>query len=203
MDRREAIIEAAVRLFHERGYSNTSMQNIADAVGLLKGSLYYYISSKEDLLFEIHERFMNVLIEKTESREATADLPPRERLEGVITDLLQLIRDYSANVELFFRERYAMQGARWDAIHEKRERYETVVRNIIRQGQQDGSFRADLDDKIVTFGLFGMCNWSYQWLNPAGRLSSPEIARIFCALFLDGLSAQVVAHPSESSALNS
>ncbi|HEY0601391.1 MAG TPA: TetR/AcrR family transcriptional regulator [Herpetosiphonaceae bacterium] len=187
MDRREAIIDAAVRLFHERGYSNTSMQNIADAVGLLKGSLYYYITSKEDLLFEIHERFMNVLIEKTERREAAADLPPRERLEGVIVDLLQLIRDYRAYVEVFFRERYSMEGSRWDAIHETRKRYEAMVREIIRDGQHDGSFRADLDEQIVTFGLFGMCNWSYQWLNASGRLSAAEIARNFSTLFLDGL----------------
>lgn len=201
MDRREAIIDAAVRLFHERGYSNTSMQNIADAVGLLKGSLYYYITSKEDLLFEIHERFMNVLIEKTESREAVIDLPPRQRLEGVITDLLQLIRDYRAYVEVFFRERYAMQGSRWDAIHQKRERYEDVVRTIIREGQQDGSFRADLDDQIVTFGLFGMCNWSYQWLNSSGRLSAAEIARIFSVIFLDGLTTPLP--PTDPLSLNS
>lgn len=193
MDRREAIIDAAVRLFHERGYSNTSMQNIADAVGLLKGSLYYYITSKEDLLYEIHERFMNVLIEKTESREAAADLPPRQRLEGVIIDLLQLIRDYRAYVEVFFRERYSMEGARWDAIHEKRTRYEAVVREIIQDGQRDGSFRADLDEQIVTFGLFGMCNWSYQWLNPNGRLSPAEIARNLSTLFLDGLTTPAAA----------
>lgn len=192
MDRREAIIDAAVRLFHERGYSNTSMQNIADAVGLLKGSLYYYITSKEDLLFEIHERFMNVLIEKTESRKAAADLPPRERLEGVIIDLLQLIRDYRAYVEVFFRERYSMEGSRWDAIHERRKRYEAVVREIIRDGQRDGSFRADLDEQIVSFGLFGMCNWSYQWLNPEGRLSAAEVARNFSTLFLDGLATPAV-----------
>lgn len=195
MDRREAIIDAAVRLFHERGYSNTSMQNIADAVGLLKGSLYYYITSKEDLLFEIHERFMNVLIEKTESRKAAADLPPRERLEGVIIDLLQLIRDYRAYVEVFFRERYSMEGSRWDAIHERRKRYEAVVREIIRDGQRDGSFRADLDEQIVSFGLFGMCNWSYQWLNPDGRLSAAEVARNFSTLFLDGLATPAVISP--------
>jgi TetR/AcrR family transcriptional regulator, cholesterol catabolism regulator len=195
MDRREAIIDAAVQLFHKQGYSNTSMQNIADAVGILKGSLYYYISSKEDLLYEIHERFMTVLIANTERREANADLPPRQRLEGVITDLIYLIRDYRAYVEVFFRERYTMQGSRWDAIHQNRERYEAVVRTIVRQGQQDGSFRADLDAQIVTFGLFGMCNWTYQWMNPDGRLGTAELARIFSAMLLDGLATDPPPQP--------
>lgn len=170
------------------------MQNIADAVGLLKGSLYYYISSKEDLLYEIHQRFMKVLVAKTASREAHAALPARERLEGVITDLVYLIRDYRAYVEVFFRERYAMQGPRWETIHEIREQYEALVRSIVRQGQEEGAFRPGLDAQIVTFGLFGMCNWTYQWMNPDGRLGTAELAKIFCGLLLDGL-AIPESHP--------
>lgn len=192
MDRREDIIKAAVHLFHTQGYSNTSMQNIADAVGLLKGSLYYYISSKEDLLYEIHQRFMNVLVDKTASREAHANLPARERLEGVITDLVYLIRDYRAYVEVFFRERYAMRGPRWEAIHHIREQYEALVRSIVRQGQQEGTFRPELDAQIVTFGLFGMCNWTYQWMDPGGRLGTADLAKIFCSLLLDGLASDAL-----------
>ena len=187
MDRREEIIDAAVQLFHRQGYTNTSMQDIANAVGLLKGSLYYHIASKEDLLFEIHERFMNVLIEKAEAREGVADLSAHQRLAGMIRDLLELVRDYRSYVVVFFRERHAMIGPRWDAIHKKREAYEAFVRRIIQQGQQDGTFRGDLDEKIVTFGLFGMCNWTYMWHNPAGILSIEQIAQIFTTLLLDGL----------------
>jgi len=187
MDRREEIIDAAVQLFHRQGYANTSMQDIANAVGLLKGSLYYHIASKEDLLFEIHERFMNVLIAKAEAREDVADLTARQRLAGLIVDLLELVRDYRSYVVVFFRDRHAMTGPRWGAIHEKREAYEKFVRRIIQQGQQDGTFRSDLDEKIVTFGLFGMCNWTYMWLNPNGRRSAAEVARNLSTLFLDGL----------------
>jgi AcrR family transcriptional regulator len=187
MDRREAIIDAAVTLFQEQGYANTSMQDIADAVGLLKGSLYYYIDSKEDLLYEIHQRFMSVLIKKAEAREVVPDLSACQRLAAVISDLLELVRDYRPYVVVFFRERYALTGPRWDAVHEKREAYEAFVRRIVQQGQQDGTFRGDLDEKIVTFGLFGMCNWAYRWLDPGGNLSIEQIAQIFSALLLDGL----------------
>jgi AcrR family transcriptional regulator len=186
-DRREEIIAAAVRLFHEQGYASTSMQDIADAVGLLKGSLYYYIAGKEDLLFEIHERFMAVILTKASAREQATDLSPRQRLEAIITDLLELIRDYRAYVEVFFRARYNLSGPRWEAIHQKREQYERIVRAIIEEGQRVGAFRADLDPKIVTFGIFGMCNWSYQWFQPEGRYSATQIAAIFIALVLDGL----------------
>jgi AcrR family transcriptional regulator len=187
MDRREAIIDAAVTLFQQQGYANTSMQDIADAVGLLKGSLYYYINSKEDLLYEIHQRFMSVLIKRAEAREAVPDLSACQRLTAVIGDLLELVRDYRPYVVVFFRELHTLTGPRWDAFHEKREVYEAFVRRIIQQGQQDGTLRADLDEKIVTFGLFGMCNWAYRWLDPSGSLNIEQIAQIFSTLLLDGL----------------
>lgn len=189
MDRREEIIAAAVQLFHEKGYASTSMQDIADAVGLLKGSLYHYITGKEELLYEIHERFMAVIFAKAATREQADGLSSRQRLEAIITDLLELMRDYRAYVEVFFRERYAVRGPRWDAIHQKREEYEALVREIVQQGQSDGSFRIDLDYKVVTFGLFGMCNWCYQWMQPDGKYSALEIASMFTSLLLDGLSA--------------
>lgn len=186
-DRREEIIAAAVQLFHEQGYASTSMQDIAVAVGLLKGSLYYYITGKEELLYEIHERFMAVILEKAAAREPATDLSPRQRLEAIIADLLELIRDYRAYVEVFFRSRYNLSGPRWEAIHQQRERYEGIVRAIIIDGQRDGSFRADLDPKIVTFGIFGMCNWSYQWFRPEGQHNASQVAAIFTTLVLDGL----------------
>jgi TetR/AcrR family transcriptional regulator, cholesterol catabolism regulator len=189
MDRREAIIDAALELFHQKGYANTSMQDIAEAVGLLKGSLYYYISSKEDLLYEIHERFMNVLIAKAESRDLIPDLSARQRLAGVITDLLEIIRDYRPYVVIFFREGASVTGPRWNDIHSKRKAYERFVRGIIQQGQREGEFRGDLDERIVAFGLFGMCNWSSTWLQQGGPLSSEQIAQIFVTLLLDGLTA--------------
>jgi TetR/AcrR family transcriptional regulator, cholesterol catabolism regulator len=188
MDRREDIIEAAVVLFHEKGFANTSMQDIADAVGMLKGSLYHHITSKEELLYEIHERFMNVILRQAEVRQSLPKLSSRQQLESIIADLLAAVRDYRPYVEVFFRERYAVRGPRWEAIHRKREAYEAMVRNLIREGQRDGSFRADLDSTVVTLGLFGMCNWSFQWLDPNGRLSAAEIAQTFATLFLDGLS---------------
>ncbi|HET9223631.1 MAG TPA: TetR/AcrR family transcriptional regulator [Roseiflexaceae bacterium] len=187
MDRREEIIDAAVQLFHKQGYANTSMQDIADAVGLLKGSLYYHIASKEELLFEIHERFMNVLMQKGQAREDVANLTEHQRLAGLVKDLIELVRDYRSYVVVFFRERHAMTRPRWDAIHEKREAYELFVRRIIQQGQQDGTFRGDLDEKIVTFGLFGICNWTYMWYDPSGALGTEQIAQIFTSLLLDGL----------------
>jgi TetR/AcrR family transcriptional regulator, cholesterol catabolism regulator len=189
-NRREAIVEAAVELFRAKGYVGTSMQDIADAVGLLKSSLYHYFPGKEDLLYEIHERFMAFLLSKANARSGSEALSARQRLEAVISDLLALIRDYRAYVEVFFRERYSVQGSRWEKIHATRESYEDLVRDIVLDGQRDGSFRSDLDAKMVTFGLFGMCNWTYQWMQPAGRYNPDQIAHMFASLLLDGLMTQ-------------
>ncbi|NTV63484.1 MAG: TetR/AcrR family transcriptional regulator [Oscillochloris sp.] len=189
MDRREEIIDAAVQLFQQKGYANTSMQDIAGAVGLLKGSLYYYLSSKEDLLYEIHERFMQVLSAKAAAREQTPNLSARQRLAGVITDLLEMIRDYRPYVVVFFHEHASVTGPRWSDIHARRKGYEQLVREIVQQGQREGVFRRDLDERIVTFGLFGMCNWSATWLQSGGTLSTEQIAQTFVSLLLDGLTA--------------
>lgn len=190
MDRRETIIKTAARIFQEKGYAETSMRDIADAVGILKGSLYHHIASKEDMLYEIIDRFVDRMIEKAEARRASETLSPRELLEAILVDILEVIRDERDFIEVYFHERRHLSEKRWKAIEKKRSVYEEMVREILRRGQRDGSLRAEFDERIVTLALFGMVNWSIHWLNPNGRLSVERIARIFTTLFFEGLSAR-------------
>jgi TetR/AcrR family transcriptional regulator, cholesterol catabolism regulator len=187
MNRHEAILHASTHLFHERGYAGTSMQDIADAVGIDKGNLYLHTCSKEDLLFEILERFSTLMLEKAAARAAAGNLTPHQQIEAILLDILAIIRDQRAYIDIFFHERHALHGPRWEAIERKRVAYEALVRDLIRRGQSDGVFRADLDARIVTLGFFGMVNWSLFWLDPNGRVGVDEIARVFTTLFLDGL----------------
>lgn len=185
--RKDEIVDLAARLFQTKGYHETSVQEIADEVALTKASLYYYIRSKEDLLFEIHERFINFVLER--ARESDQTTSARERLANVVRDVLQVIRDYRAHVTVFFRERYGLSPERAAIIAAKRREYEQFVEQIVVDGIRNGEFRSSLDPKVVTMAVFGMCNWTYQWYRPSGRLSAGEIVDQFTGLLFDGLAA--------------
>ncbi|MBX7214984.1 MAG: TetR/AcrR family transcriptional regulator [Thermoflexales bacterium] len=189
MASRREITEAAAALFRERGYHRTSMADIARRVGLLKGSLYYHIESKEEILFEILDGFIDLLIAKTEARAAAPAPDQVVRLEGMIADFLEIIRDYTNELTIFFNERRNLSGARWERINAKRARFGALLLDAIRAGQREGSLRADLDPTIVMLGMFGMVNWAIYWLKPEGRLSLSEIASILSRILFDGLRA--------------
>jgi TetR/AcrR family transcriptional regulator, cholesterol catabolism regulator len=176
--RRELILDASVRLFHERGYDRTSVREIAEAVGIQKASLYYHFRSKEAILEAVHERFMDKLFARASERHAAGGAPD-ELLSGYITDLLTMMRNFRPYVEVFFRERYALTGAVWERVRDPRRRYESYIRDAITTGIEEGIFRSDIDPLVATYGIFGMCNWSYQWFDPAGRMSADEIADQF------------------------
>ncbi len=189
MASRTDIIDAAAALFREQGYHNTSMADIAGRVGVLKGSLYYHIHSKEEILFEILDRFTDLLIEKTEARAAAPAADERERLQGIVADFLEIIRDYTNEIAIFFNERRHLAGDHWQKINDKRARFGALLLNAIRSGQRAGTLRNDLDPTIVMLAMFGMVNWAIYWLKPNGRLSVPEIAAILSAILFDGLGA--------------
>ncbi len=195
MASRADIIEAAAALFREQGYHNTSMADIAGRVGVLKGSLYYHIHSKEEILFEILDRFTDLLLEKTETRAAAPAADERERLQGIVADFLEIIRDYTNEIAIFFNERRHLAGEHWQKINDKRAHFGALLLNAIRSGQREGTLRDDLDPTIVMLAMFGMVNWAIYWLKPDGRLSVPEIAGILSAILFDGLRAPVMPAP--------
>jgi AcrR family transcriptional regulator len=195
MASRADIIEAAAALFREQGYHNTSMADIAGRVGVLKGSLYHHIHSKEEILFEILDRFTGLLLEKTEARAVAPAADERERLQGIVADFLEIIRDYTNEIAIFFNERRHLAGEHWQKINDTRARFGTLLLDAIRSGQREGTLRDDLDPTIVMLAMFGMVNWAIYWLKPNGRLSVPEIAGILSAILFDGLRAPVMPEP--------
>jgi AcrR family transcriptional regulator len=171
-DRGEEVYSAALRLFREKGYHATSMQDIAAAVGLYKGSLYHYIGGKEELLVRVFERGMGVLLADVECIAADRSLEPSLQLRRVVEAWRALAGESLANVRA------------------QRERYAAVVSDIVARGVRAGEFAVP-DVGIATLGLLGMCNWLCQWYSPGGRLSAAEIGNRFADLILDGLRGEV------------
>jgi TetR/AcrR family transcriptional regulator, cholesterol catabolism regulator len=182
-------MDAALELFREKGYHSTSLQDIIKAADCSKGGFYHHFSSKEELLYLIHETFINYELEKGEEvkrRKETAT----NRLRQLIIDLVESIDMYRPHVTVFFEERRFLSSDRFVQIKKKRDQYEAIVREIVSEGIRSGEFRTDIDARIITFGLFGMCNWTYQWLRPGRGFTSHQVGEMFANLILQGLQAR-------------
>jgi len=184
--RRAQVLEVAARMFHERGYQTTTTQEIGAELGLLKGSIYYYISSKEDLLFELIEQYHEETRGYFEAIVGS-DRPPVAKIrELIITSTAHTARHLSRS-SLFYTEWRALSEERQQVILAERERHEVALISWIAQAQADGDVRADVDPKLTALAIFGMVNSVYRWFRPDGRRSAEEVGEAFCALAVDGL----------------
>jgi AcrR family transcriptional regulator len=190
--RQQEILDAAARVFHEKGYDSTSIQDIAGEVGILKGSLYYYISSKEDLLFEIIERTHREGLENV-NRALESEGDALEKLRTVIVAHLTFLAENLVRVGVFLHEFRALGEERRRRIVGERDAFESIVRDLIRQGQSEGVVRDEIDPKLASLAILGMMNWLYQWYRPDGESSVAEVAEAFADFAVAGLASDPAA----------
>ncbi len=183
---KEQLLRVSAELFRENGYRATSMRDIAQALGIKTSSIYYYITSKEDLLREISLKTMDMLL-KTGEKVAFSSLPPEERLRQLILSHVQLL---CKNFDLFTVTLHELTRTNassfWEEIVGMRDRYEMLVRGIIRNGKESGAFR-NIDEKMTGFALLGMLNWIIRWYSPSGEKSPEDIAQLWVDIFLRGI----------------
>jgi AcrR family transcriptional regulator len=182
------ILDVARRVFREKGYHAASMQEIAHAVGLQKGSLYYYISGKQELLFRIFDEAIGSMNRQLEAIR-TMPASPVERLRKAIAAHTVAIADHPDTLGIVLRETRVLSPSQRDHIDEQRRHYERLLEGILVEGIKAGQFR-ELDARLITYALLGMTNWVHRWYNPEGRLSAEEIAAVFSDLLLHGLTAE-------------
>jgi TetR/AcrR family transcriptional regulator, cholesterol catabolism regulator len=181
--RRRQLAAQAAELFDETGYHTTSVAELARAAGMRKPTLYHYFSSKDDILFWIHEEFIDLLLEKQGNRRSSS---AGQALLEVMTDVLELMRSHRGHVRVFFEHHRELAPEHQATIREKRVAYQERVEGIVRRGIAEGEFRA-VDPRLATLGVFGMCNWAYQWYRTDGPLEPREIAECFFELLFNGL----------------
>jgi TetR/AcrR family transcriptional regulator, cholesterol catabolism regulator len=179
------IMAAAIRLFHEKGFHATSMQDIADAVGLQKGSLYHYISSKEDLLTVIVHGAIAQYIARLAEVNAM-DLPVRQKLELAVRSHLKGIAENLSMLTIFLRESYALKEEQQKLIAEESARYNRMFEALYAEGVARGEMRP-LEPKVVTRTVLGACNWFYRWYRPDGPSSIDELADMAVDLLFNGI----------------
>ncbi|HZQ65834.1 MAG TPA: TetR/AcrR family transcriptional regulator [Gaiellaceae bacterium] len=181
--RRSQLTREAAKLFAEKGYHGTSVGDLADALGVQKGSLYAHIASKEDLLYE-------TMRAGAAAFHAALDAIPEEepattKIRLALRAHLRVVAEQLDVATVFVREWRYLTGSRRDEIVAERRRYEERIRDLFREGREQSELRADLDDAAAALLLLSAANWAYTWLQP-GR-DTDELADRFFGLLVDGM----------------
>jgi TetR/AcrR family transcriptional regulator, cholesterol catabolism regulator len=185
LQRQTEIVDVAAHLFARQGYNATGIAELCEAVGLGKGSLYYYIESKERLLSKIHDRVMEHVLQSAADIEAI-EASPSERLRMLGIELLKIITQYPDHVWVFLHEWKALKGEGKVEFKRKRRLYEDTVERVFQQGVDSGEFDID-DTRLAVHAWLGMHNYTYQWFRVQGRLNAFQIANQYYDIFLNGI----------------
>jgi len=183
--RKREIIEGAARLFDRVGYHGVNMAMIAKAAGVKKPTLYHYISSKDEILFGLHELFIGTLRRNTDARIA-AGLPPLEILRAVVEDTFKLLHDFPGYVRAFFEHFRELSQKQRAQIGVKRDEFVALIIGVIEQAMKDGVINK-ADPRLTAHCLFGIANWAYQWYSPRKDPRPEKVAAECWSIFLRGL----------------
>ncbi len=182
-NRREEVLEAAVQIFHEKGYASASIQDVADRVGVLKGSLYHYIDSKEDLLariFEESDAEALALMEEICALQA----PALERLHAFAYSWALWSMKSIERATIYDNEWKHLSGARRKKVLRRRHEYERHVREAIEAVKREGDASPELDSRYACFFLLSGINGLATWYRRRGKDSAEHIAAAYAELIV-------------------
>jgi AcrR family transcriptional regulator len=179
--RRQEVLDCAVKLFAEKGFAGTSINDIAERTTLKKASLYHYFPSKQHILAAVLEDEMTALW--ASAREIAQISDPVERIRRLLAAHLSNFRRKLPQIRVFLLERAQIDSKLTATYLEERREYDTLYVEAIRDGQKQGVFRID-DPVVLAYAVLGIVNWMVQWYDPRGRLSLEEVTTILqrCAL---------------------
>jgi len=182
--RRIEILKSAAAAFRRRGYHGASVGEIADALHMTKGSLYYYFRNKEEILYFCHDYSLDILLDLLRDVQAEGR-PPDEKLRRLIVAFVHMIIDELHGTALTM-DLQALSPRALRRIITKRDRFDRGIRRVLEEGMDAGVF-ARADPKLLAFAILGAVNWIPRWFDPRGRATSEEIAQAFAEYLLRGL----------------
>ena len=182
--KRAEILRSAAAAFRRRGYHGASTGEIARALNMTKGNLYYYFKNKEEILFFCHDYSLDILLGRLKEIEASAG-GPAEKLRRLIVAFIHMIIDELHGTALTL-DLEALSPRHLRKVIRKRDRFDRALRALIKEGMNRGEFAGD-DPKLLTFAILGAMNWITRWYDPQGPSSSWEIAESFADYLLAGL----------------
>jgi AcrR family transcriptional regulator len=183
--RLKEVLDSAANIFFAKGFHATSIEDVARDVGMLKGSLYYYIKSKDDLLFQL----LLAGIEDGDAYIAEHIDPqrdPLEQLERAIQAQIDYIIQHRVPFGLFLHEFDSLSGKRQQKLISVMSRYNSRFVDLVRRGQEQGKLMAG-EPWIVVNGILGMCNWLYRWYGKDHVTDPEEVKKVFLGMILEGI----------------
>ncbi|MFB9931462.1 TetR/AcrR family transcriptional regulator [Amycolatopsis halotolerans] len=182
----ESLLQVAVKLFNDRGYDGTSMEDLSRKLGITKSAIYHHVPSKEELLRLAVDRALDGLFEVAESTEAL-DGRAIDRLEHLVRGSVLVLADRLPFVTLLLRVRGNTKAER--AALARRREFDHLVTDLVKQAEAEGDVRPDIDPAIAARLLFGTVNSLIEWYRPRRGSSPEELADAVCKMAFDGLRA--------------
>src|SRR5438067_3294039 len=186
VDSRQEILRTAARLFQQRGYDATSMNDVAAALKLSKGGLYHHFQSKDEILFNLMNHAMDITEERVINPvKAIAD--PEERLRMLIRrHIAVVLSERDREITVMLHENHPLSPALRKKINSRKKDYVHFLENLIAEVQRVRSSKATVTPRAAAFALLGMINWIYQWYRPNGSLQEESLARQYTEIFFQG-----------------
>ncbi|HTJ62675.1 MAG TPA: TetR/AcrR family transcriptional regulator [Alphaproteobacteria bacterium] len=172
--KRERILEEAVKLFYERGFSGTTLDDIAGKLGVTKPFIYTHFRSKVELLEAVCRPTIEMSLDAIANAAAETG-SPAERLYNGIANFTKVILQRQGNIAVYFREEKHLSEQGLAEINALRKRFDRVLSELLQEGADSGAFRIS-DIRVAALAIGGMVSWAYTWYQPGGRLSFDEIA---------------------------
>lgn len=183
---RERLLAVATRLFAEKGFEATSVQEIVASAGVTKGAMYHYFASKDDLLFEIYHRLLMMQTRRLE-QFAGGKGTAGERLRAAAVDVIDTSFLHLDELTVFFRSMHMLPQEKRKTVRAERRHYHERFRALVEEGQAVGAFRSDVPADIVVQFFFGAVHQLAAWYHPNGPLAAHEVSEYYVTLLMDGL----------------
>ena len=177
------LLAEATRLFAERGFDRTSVQEIVEAAGVTKGALYHYFGSKDDLLHEVYARVLRMQTQRLEEI-AAAPQPVTERLYRAAEDVVVSSIENLDDTKIFFRSMHQLSPQKQKAVRAERRRYHDLFRSLVEEGVREGALRADPAPDLVVNFFFGSVHHLGTWYRVDGPVPPDRVAAQYADLLL-------------------
>ncbi|HEY6769715.1 MAG TPA: TetR/AcrR family transcriptional regulator [Candidatus Sulfotelmatobacter sp.] len=187
LDSRQEILRTAGRLFQQRGYDATSMNDVAGALKLSKGGLYHHFQSKDEILFEIMNHAMDITQERV-INPVKGIVDPEQRLRALIRQHIQVVLSpQDREITVMLHENHPLPPALRRKINSRKKDYVHFLENLIAEVQKSRRSAGKVSPRAAAFALLGMLNWIYQWYKPEGDLQAENLIPQFTELLFGGL----------------
>ncbi len=188
--RRDELLAIAARLFAERGFRNTTVRDIADAAGILSGSLYHHFDSKESMVDEILQTFQQELFAGYDAI-VNGDLPPRQKIEAAVRLSFEAIDQHHHEVAIFQNEADWLSGLgdRFSYLAERHAQSRDVWITLLKEGMKSGALKPDIDLELAYRFIRDTVWVAVRWYRPGGELSHERVADQYLSILLDGIAA--------------